>query len=57
MSMFSSIGNSTTKLPADAFGSPSKYYAEETAEVVKQIMDYFSTDNAAFPTLLEVRAR
>ena len=49
-----STGNSTTKLPAGAFGSPSKYYAEETKEVVQQIMEYFSTNKKAFPTLLEV---
>jgi len=46
-------GNSTTKLPADAFGSPSNYYAEETENVVRQIMEYFSTNKNTFPTLLE----
>ena len=45
---------SVVKLPADAFGSPAKYYVEETAQVVQDIMKYFSSNDKTPPNLLQV---
>ena len=45
---------SVVKLPTDAFGSPAKYYVEETAQVVQDIMKYFSSTDKTPPNLLQV---
>eukprot|EP00795_Rhopilema_esculentum_P013661 gene13661-4563_t len=47
------LEESVVKLPADAFGSPAKYYVEETAKIVQDIMKYFSSNDKTPPNLLQ----